>query len=52
MLKGLRALADLGGLTRRILVSRGRRSFRTEDGIDVWPLDTMHEALNADRLWA
>ena len=52
MLKGLRALADLGGLTRRILVYRGRRSFRTEDGIDLWPLDTMHEALNADRLWA
>ncbi len=52
MLKGLRALADLGGLTRRILVYRGRRSFRTEDGIDVWPLDTLQEALNADRLWA
>ena len=51
MLKGLRAVADLGGLTRRILVYRGQRSFRTEDGIDVWPLDTMHEALWADQLW-
>ena len=51
MLKGLRTLADLSGLTRRILVYRGRRSFRTEDGIDVWPLDTLHEALRTDLLW-
>ena len=34
MLKGLRAVADLPGLARRILTYRGRRSFRTEDGID------------------
>lgn len=51
MLKGLRAVTDLGGLTRRILVYRGRRSFRTEDGIDVWGLDTLHEALRNDQLW-
>ena len=51
MLKGLRAVADLDGLTRRILVYRGRRSFRTEDGIDVWPIDTLHQALQADQLW-
>lgn len=51
MLKGLRALTDLGGLTRRILVYRGRRSFRTEDGIDVWPLDTLHEALRTNQVW-
>ncbi|MCY4665552.1 MAG: DUF4143 domain-containing protein, partial [Acidimicrobiaceae bacterium] len=51
MLKGLRALADLDCLTRRVLVYRGRRSFSTEDGIDVWPLDTLHDALKADRLW-
>ena len=51
MLKGLRAVADLPGLTRRILVYRGPRSFRTEDGIDVWPLDSLHEALRADQLW-
>ena len=51
MLKGLRALADLDGLTRRILVYRGPRSFRTEDGIDVWSIDTLHQALQADQLW-
>ena len=51
MLKGLRAVAELGGLARRILAYRGRRAFRTEDGIDVWPLDSLHRALHADQLW-
>ena len=51
MLRGLRAVADLGGLARRILAYRGRRAFRTEDGIDVWPLDSLHQALQDDRLW-
>ena len=51
MLKGLRAVAELGGLVRRVLAYRGRRAFRTEDGIDVWPLDSLHQALHADQLW-
>ena len=51
MLKGLRAVAELGGLVRRVLAYRGRRAFRTEDGIDVWPLDSLHQALQADQLW-
>lgn len=49
--KGLRAVAELPGMTRRIVVYRGRRAFRTEDGIDVWPLDTLHQALQDDQLW-
>ena len=51
MLKGLRAITDLTGLARRILAYRGRRAFRTEDGIDVWPLDSLHQALQDDQLW-
>ena len=51
MLKGLRAIADLPGLARRILIYNGPRHFQTEDGIDVWPLDRFHEALATDRLW-
>ena len=51
MLKGLRAVADLDGLAGRILVHNGRRAFRTEDGIQVWPLATFHEALSDGRLW-
>ena len=51
MLKGLRAIAELPGLVRRILTYRGRHSFRTEDGIDVWTLDDLHEALWTNQLW-
>ena len=51
MLKGLRGSADLPGLTRRILVYSGTRSFRTDDGIEVWTLDAFHQALHTDRLW-
>ena len=51
MLKGLRGVTDLPNLTRRILVYEGSRRFRTEDGIDVWPMDDFHQALKTDRLW-
>lgn len=51
MLKGLRAVADLNGLAGRILVYNGRRAFRTEDGIRVWPLSAFHQALSEGRLW-
>ncbi|WP_419842330.1 ATP-binding protein [Candidatus Poriferisodalis sp.] len=51
MLKGLRALAALPGLRRRVLAYGGRRSFRTEDGIDVWSMPELHHALAADELW-
>ena len=51
MVRGLRAIADLAGLTRRVLVYTGPHAFRTSDGIEVWPLATFHEALAEDRLW-
>lgn len=51
MLKGLRALADLPGLSRRVLAYRGQRSFRTEDGIDIWAMSQLHHALTAHELW-
>jgi predicted AAA+ superfamily ATPase len=50
-LAGLRAIAELPGLRRRVLVHRGRRPTRTEDGIDAWPVETFHDALASDRLW-
>lgn len=50
-LAGLRAMADLPGLRRRILVHRGSRATKTEDGIDAWPVETLLEALAEDRLW-
>ena len=51
MLKGLRSIAELPGLAHRILIYNGPRAFRTEDGIEVWPLADFHHALKQDHLW-
>ena len=51
MLRGLRAVGGLAGLTRWILVSGGRRSFRTDDGIEIWPAVRFAEKLAEDALW-
>lgn len=49
--RGLRAINGLPGLVRRILVFRGPRRLRTSDGLDVWPVATLLDALANDRLW-
>ena len=51
LLKGLRAIDGLPDLVRRVLVHDGGRAFRTEDGIDVWPVKRFLEALETDGLW-
>ena len=51
MLQGLRAIAELPGLVQRLLVYGGERSFRTADGIDVWSMARLHEALAGNTLW-
>ena len=51
MLRGLRAVAELPGLVRRVLVYGGKRSFRTEDGIDVWSTVRLQHALAESTLW-
>jgi predicted AAA+ superfamily ATPase len=48
---GLRAIGELPGLRRRILIHRGERPTRTEDGIDAWPVETFLGALEGDRIW-
>jgi predicted AAA+ superfamily ATPase len=50
-LAGLRAVADLPRLARRVLVYLGSRRLRTEDGIEVWPLQYLLKALAEKRLW-
>ncbi len=50
-LAGLRAIGELPGVRRRVLVHRGDRPTKTEDGIDVWPVETLLDALAEDRLW-
>jgi predicted AAA+ superfamily ATPase len=50
-LRGLRAIAELPRLRRRILVHPGRRTRVTEDGIEIWPVSQLITALEADQFW-
>ena len=50
-LTGLRAIADLPHLVRRVLVYLGERPQKTEDGIDVWPLNEWLDAVATGSLW-
>lgn len=45
-LKGLRAIRDLPGLRRRILVFLGERRMATEDGIEILPVNAFLEWLS------
>ncbi len=51
LLKGLRAIEGLSRMARRLLVYTGTRSFRTEDGIDVWPLRRFSASVADGSLW-
>jgi predicted AAA+ superfamily ATPase len=50
-LNGLLAIVDLPRVVRRILVYRGQRRLLTPEGIEVWPIEELSEALAEDRLW-
>lgn len=50
-LAGLRAVGDLGGLVRRVLVCRVERRMRTAEGVDVLPLPVFLQELATNRLW-
>ncbi len=50
-LKGLKAIANLPGLVRRLLVYNGDRALLTEGGIHVWPVRRFLEALETGQLW-
>jgi predicted AAA+ superfamily ATPase len=49
--KGLRAVAQLKGLQRRIIVYPHGPAMRTEDGIDVIPFQQFAEQLACNTLW-
>ena len=51
LLKGLRAIHALPGLTRRILLYNGNTAFQTEDGIEIWPVNRFLQVLADDQLW-
>ena len=48
---GLRAVAGLDGLTRRIIVYPEGPEMRTEDGIEVMPFAVFSDLLDNDDLW-
>jgi predicted AAA+ superfamily ATPase len=50
-LRGLRAIEGMRGLVRRLLVHPGGRSRMTGDGVEVWPLGRLLEALATGGLW-
>ncbi len=50
-LSGLQAIGELPRIVRRVLVYLGDRRLRTHEGIDVWPLRALLEAVAGDRLW-
>jgi len=50
-LSGLRAVKDLPRMVRRILLYGGRRELKSEDGVEICPVDHFLEALASDRLW-
>jgi predicted AAA+ superfamily ATPase len=50
-LSGLRAIAELPRLARRILVYLGDRKLRTSDKIEIWPLRSFLDAVASGRLW-
>jgi predicted AAA+ superfamily ATPase len=50
-LRGLRAVAPLPGLVKRVLVYTGDRRMKTEDGIEIWPLPVFLESLQESRLF-
>jgi predicted AAA+ superfamily ATPase len=51
MLRGLRAVADLPRLRRRLLVSLGDRRGKTADGIEIAPLPMLLELLETGSLF-
>jgi len=50
-LTGLKAIAELPGVVRRILVYGGVDQLEVADGVEVWPVRHFCEALAGDRLW-
>jgi predicted AAA+ superfamily ATPase len=50
-LKGLRAIAELEGIKRRIMIYPGEKKMRTEDHIDIWPFDFFCKILEQKELW-
>lgn len=51
LLGGLKAIGELAGVVRRVLIYGGERVLRTPEGIEVWPLPRFLAALEEGTLW-
>ena len=51
LLKGLRALETLPNVVRRVLVYTGRWSFRSSEGIEIWPALRFASTVATGNLW-
>jgi predicted AAA+ superfamily ATPase len=49
-LRGLRAIAELPKLRRRILLHPRGRARITDDGIEIWPVDTFLDTLDKGKI--
>jgi len=50
-LNGLRAITGLKGLVRRIMIYTGARRMKSEEQIDIYPIDVFLETLAENTLW-
>ena len=50
-LKGLRAISELKGLKKKIIIYPGERKMQTEDQIEIWPFGFFIEVLDNRKLW-
>jgi predicted AAA+ superfamily ATPase len=48
---GLRAIGELPQVVRRVVVYRGKQELKTEDGIEVWPIELFLRRLEQKELW-
>jgi predicted AAA+ superfamily ATPase len=50
-LKGLKAITDLKGLKKKILIYPGDRIMQTDEQINIWPLSYFLKKLKSGHLW-
>lgn len=50
-LDGLRAIAELPRVVRRVLIYRGVHNLETPDGIEIWTVPRLTEVLESQTLW-
>lgn len=50
-LKGMKAIGELPGVVRRVIVYSGQEELLVADGVLVWPVHRFLEALESDTLW-